>query len=97
MSARRGVLSAGSFCVDFNKSIARWPDEDTVTEVLRIDRQGGGSGYNMAIDLKRLDPAFPVEAPTARPTSRRLSAPSPRRWNSARWAGSSPIFPRARS
>ncbi len=62
MSARRGVLSAGSFCVDFNKSIGRWPDEDTVTEVLRIDRQGGGSGYNMAIDLKRLDAAFPVEA-----------------------------------
>ncbi|RBP14437.1 sugar/nucleoside kinase (ribokinase family) [Roseiarcus fermentans] len=62
MSARAGVLSAGSFCVDFNKSIARWPEQDTVTEVLRIDRQGGGSGYNMAVDLKRLDPAFPVEA-----------------------------------
>ncbi len=62
MSARKGVLSAGTFCVDFNKSIARWPNEDTVTEVMRIDRQGGGSGYNMAIDLKRLDPAFPVEA-----------------------------------
>ena len=62
MSARSGVLSAGTFCVDFNKSIARWPEQDTVTEVLRIDRQGGGAGYNMAIDLKRLDPAFPVEA-----------------------------------
>jgi len=62
MSARRGVLSAGTFCVDFNKSIARWPDQDTANEILAIDRQGGGSGYNMAIDLKRLDPAFPVEA-----------------------------------
>ena len=62
MSARRGVLSAGTFCVDFNKSILRWPEQDTVTEVVRIDRQGGGSGYNMAIDLKRLDPGFPVEA-----------------------------------
>jgi sugar/nucleoside kinase (ribokinase family) len=62
MSKRRGVLSAGTFCVDFNKSIANWPEQDTVTEVLRIDRQGGGAGYNMAIDLKRLDPAFPVEA-----------------------------------
>ena len=62
MNARRGVLSAGSFCVDFNKSIARWPSEDTASEVLRIDRQGGGSGYNMALDLKRLDPGFPVEA-----------------------------------
>ena len=55
-------MSAGTFCVDFNKSIARWPHQDTANEVLAIDRQGGGSGYNMAIDLKRLDPAFPVEA-----------------------------------
>ncbi len=62
MSARRGVLSAGTFCVDFNKSIARWPEQDTANEILEIDRQGGGSGFNMAIDLKRLDPAFPVEA-----------------------------------
>ncbi len=62
MSARRGVLSAGTFCVDFNKSIARWPSEDTSNEVLAFDRQGGGSGFNMALDLKRLDPAFPVEA-----------------------------------
>jgi sugar/nucleoside kinase (ribokinase family) len=62
MRARRGVLSAGTFCVDFNKSIARWPDQDTASEVLAIEREGGGSGYNMAIDLKRLDPALPVEA-----------------------------------
>ena len=62
MSERRGVLSAGTWCVDFNKSIARWPDEDTSNEVLAIDRQNGGSGSNMAFDLKRLDPDFPVEA-----------------------------------
>jgi len=59
---RRGVLSAGTWCVDFNKSIARWPNEDTSNEVFEIDRQGGGAGFNMALDLKRLDPAFPVEA-----------------------------------
>jgi sugar/nucleoside kinase (ribokinase family) len=62
MSERRGVLSAGTFCVDFNKSIARWPDEDTSNEVLSIDRQGGGAGFNMALDIKRLDPELPVEA-----------------------------------
>jgi len=62
MSARRGVLSAGTWCVDFNKSIARWPEEDTSNEILDIDRQNGGSGSNMALDLKRLDPSFPVEA-----------------------------------
>ncbi len=62
MSERRGVLSAGTWCVDFNKSIVRWPDEDTSNEVLAIDRQGGGAGFNMALDLKRLDPELPVEA-----------------------------------
>ena len=62
MSVRRGVLSAGTYCVDFNKSIARWPSEDTANEVLEVVRQGGGSGFNMAMDLKRLDPDFPVEA-----------------------------------
>ena len=62
MSERRGVLSAGTWCVDFNKSIARWPEEDTSNEVLAIDRQNGGSGSNMAFDLKRLDPGLPVEA-----------------------------------
>jgi sugar/nucleoside kinase (ribokinase family) len=61
MTVRRGVLSGGSVCVDFNKSIARWPEQDTSNEVLKVDRQGGGAGYNMAIDLKRLDRNFPVE------------------------------------
>jgi sugar/nucleoside kinase (ribokinase family) len=61
MSARRGVLTAGTWCVDFNKSIRSWPREDTMSTILEFDRQGGGSGCNMAIDLKRLDPSFPVE------------------------------------
>ena len=62
MSGRRGVLSAGTWCVDVNKSIPEWPVEDTMTTVVELDRQNGGSGSNMAIDLKRLDPDLPVEA-----------------------------------
>ena len=58
---RRGVLTAGTWCVDLNKSIPLWPAEDTMTYISEVDRQGGGSGCNMAIDLKRLDPALPVE------------------------------------
>jgi sugar/nucleoside kinase (ribokinase family) len=61
MGARNGVVTAGTWCVDYNKSIADWPAEDTSNEVLAVDRQGGGSGCNMALDLKRLDPALPVE------------------------------------
>jgi sugar/nucleoside kinase (ribokinase family) len=59
--ARRGFVTAGTWCVDYNKLIARWPDEDTSNEVLSIDPQGGGSACNLAIDLKRLDPDMPVE------------------------------------
>ncbi len=62
MSGRRGVLSAGTWCVDFNKSIPAWPPEDTMTYIVELDRQNGGSGSNMAIDLKRLDQNLPVEA-----------------------------------
>ena len=61
MGARKGIVTAGTWCVDLNKSIADWPAEDTSNEVLAIDRQGGGSGCNMAFDLKRLDPDLPVE------------------------------------
>jgi len=61
MVDRRGVVTAGTWCVDYNKTIAAWPAEDTTNEILAVDRQGGGSGCNMAIDLKRLDRAFPVE------------------------------------
>jgi len=61
MGARIGIVTAGSWCVDYNKSIADWPAEDTSNEVLAVDRQGGGSACNMALDLKRLDRALPVE------------------------------------
>ena len=60
MAQRHGILTAGTWCVDLNKLIARWPDEDTSNEVLVIDRQGGGSACNMAIDLRRLDSDLPV-------------------------------------
>ena len=61
MATRRGILTAGSWCVDNNKSLAVWPSEDTMSTITALDRQGGGSGCNMALDLKKLDPAFPVE------------------------------------
>ena len=63
MSERRGVLSAGTWCVDFNKSIARWPDEDTSNEVLAIDRQNGGIWRRTWRSTSSASiPNFPVEA-----------------------------------
>jgi len=61
MAQRSGILTAGSWCVDNNKTLQVWPSEDTMSTITGLDRQGGGSGSNMAFDLKRLDPDFFVE------------------------------------
>ena len=58
---RRGIITGGTWCVDRNKLVDLWPAEDSIAEILREDARGGGSGCNLAIDVKRLDPAFPVE------------------------------------
>ncbi len=62
--ARRGVLTGGTWCVDYNRSVSHWPGEDGLAELLEEERHGGGSGCNLALDIKRLDPAMPVETIT---------------------------------
>lgn len=61
MSTRRGFITAGTWCVDRNKLIDFWPEEDGICHILSEERRNGGSGSNLAIDMKRLDPAMPVE------------------------------------
>jgi sugar/nucleoside kinase (ribokinase family) len=58
---RNGVITGGTWCCDHNKLVAFWPAEDGLVEILSEERHGGGSGCNMAIDLKKLDPEFFVE------------------------------------
>lgn len=58
---RRGIITGGTWCIDRNKLVDLWPAEDSIAEILQEDSRGGGSGCNLAIDVKRLDPAFPVE------------------------------------
>jgi sugar/nucleoside kinase (ribokinase family) len=60
--ARHGVVCGGSWCVDRNYVIDRWPEEETLAEILAEELQGGGSGTNMSVDLKKLGAPFPVEA-----------------------------------
>ncbi|WP_103332040.1 carbohydrate kinase family protein [Pseudotabrizicola formosa] len=61
MTSRQGVLTAGTWCADHNKVVEFWPLENEVVEILSEDVKGGGSGCNLAIDLKRLDSSIPVE------------------------------------
>jgi sugar/nucleoside kinase (ribokinase family) len=62
MTSRAGVVSAGSWLVDRNKAVDRWPAEETVAEILDERREGGGSGFNMAVDLARLGLPAPIWA-----------------------------------
>ncbi|WP_249158142.1 carbohydrate kinase family protein [Bradyrhizobium jicamae] len=61
MAARKGVLTAGTWCCDHNKLVDHWPSEDGLAVIISEERRGGGSACNMAIDLKKLDSDFLVE------------------------------------
>jgi sugar/nucleoside kinase (ribokinase family) len=53
-------VTAGTWCLDRNKRVDHWPQEDEIAEIVGEEKGGGGSGCNLAVDVKRLDPAFPV-------------------------------------
>ncbi len=61
MAERNGFVTGGTWCVDRNKLVTRWPAEDGIAEILSIETRNGGSASNLAIDMKRLDPAVFVE------------------------------------
>lgn len=61
-NARRGIVAAGSWIEDRIKVLEAWPQEEHITDILEISRQGGGSGHNLGVDIRRLDAAIPVEA-----------------------------------
>lgn len=60
MTTRRGFLTGGTWCADHNKLVETWPAEDVVVEILSSSVDGGGSGCNFAVDMRRLDPSMPV-------------------------------------
>ncbi|MFQ6240815.1 carbohydrate kinase family protein [Sinorhizobium meliloti] len=58
---RRGIVTGGTWCADYNRTVSHWPGEDGLAELLEEERHGGGSGCNLALDIKHLDPSVPVE------------------------------------
>lgn len=56
----RGIVTAGTWCADHNKVVTHWPGENEVVEILGEEVRSGGSAANLAIDIRRLDPAIPV-------------------------------------
>ena len=61
---RRGFITGGTWCVDNNRMVTHWPEEDGIAQFIEEERHGGGSGCNFALDIKRLDPDMPVETIT---------------------------------
>jgi sugar/nucleoside kinase (ribokinase family) len=60
--SRRGILCGVSWCVDRNKLIDHWPDQENIAVILTQESQGGGNGANASVDLRRLGADFPIEA-----------------------------------
>lgn len=61
-SVRSGIICGGCWLVDHNNSIANWPREETLANILSRTTDGGGPAHNMAIDLARLGAKFPLWA-----------------------------------
>jgi len=59
---RRGIIAACSWTVDRIKIISEWPKQEHLAHILDTDLQGGGCGYNVAVDSRKLDSTLPVEA-----------------------------------
>ncbi|MGA0617056.1 carbohydrate kinase family protein [Paracoccus sp. KR1-242] len=57
---RSGFVTGGTWCVDYNMTLPDWPREESATRILSSSRQGGGSGCNFAVDMRRLAPEIPV-------------------------------------
>ena len=57
---RFGFIAGGTWCADHNKLVDRWPVEEDLVLILGEEIRGGGPACNLAIGVKRLDPAMPV-------------------------------------
>ena len=61
MAERNGILTFGSFITDHNMAIEFYPPEDRTTLIKSRQLAAGGPGYNIAANLRRLDPSMRVE------------------------------------
>jgi len=60
LANRKGIISAGTWALDRIKLVDAWPQEEHLAQIIGTDQQGGGSGYNLAVDITQLDASMPV-------------------------------------
>lgn len=61
-SSRTGILAGGNWIVDAVKIIDRWPQQDSLANILSTTRGTGGSPFNVLVDLALMGAGFPLEA-----------------------------------
>src|SRR5690606_23607974 len=59
---RSGLLVAGNWILDQVKLIDKFPEEQSLVNILHEYTSNGGSAYNILIDLTKLGAPFPLEA-----------------------------------
>jgi sugar/nucleoside kinase (ribokinase family) len=58
--ARRGICCGGNWIIDHVKTIAFWPREETLTNIVAEEPGTGGSAYNVLVDLARFGLGIPL-------------------------------------
>src|SRR5690606_197139 len=59
---RSGLLVAGNWILDQVKLIDKFPEEQSLVNILHEYTSNGGSAYNILMDLHKLGAPFPLEA-----------------------------------
>ncbi len=59
---RKGILVGGNWVSDQVKLIDKFPEEQSLVNILHEYTSNGGSAYNILIDLVQLDSSIPLEA-----------------------------------
>ncbi|MCX5648273.1 MAG: hypothetical protein NTX40_04135, partial [Planctomycetota bacterium] len=64
---RRGIAGAGNWIIDHLYICDRWPQEETLSNILEEARGTGGAPYNCLLDVAKFGPppgkeAIPLEA-----------------------------------
>jgi sugar/nucleoside kinase (ribokinase family) len=57
---RRGIIAGGNWIIDHVKVVDAWPAQDALASILCESSGGGGSPFNILVDLARLGAGFPL-------------------------------------
>jgi sugar/nucleoside kinase (ribokinase family) len=62
ISSRRGIIAAGNWLIDHVKMIDAWPERGKLVNIRHEVAGGGGSPYNVLMDLAKLRTGLPLYA-----------------------------------